>query len=126
MKGLKGSGAKEIQNRNRAIIYALKNSDPNEIILIAGKGHENYQYIGEKKFLLSDKKIVKKFKSPKILLNKKFNELKNNAQIIKKVLKKELIIFLMVFQLIQKKINNKNLFIAIKGKKNDGHNFLNE
>ena len=32
----------------------------------------------------------------------------------------------MVFQLIQKKINNKNLFIAIKGKKNDGHNFLNE
>ena len=31
------------------------NAEPNEIILVAGKGHENYQLIGEKQIFFSDK-----------------------------------------------------------------------
>ena len=66
MKGLKNSFAKEIPGRRKAITYALKNSDPNEIILIAGKGHETYQDLGKRKIFLSDKAIVKNFKNKKI------------------------------------------------------------
>ncbi len=126
MKGLKGSRAKEIGNRKKAIIYALKNSNPQEVILIAGKGHENYQDLGKKRIFLSDKNIVKKFKSPKIFSNKKFNVLKYNAEILKKVLKNKKNYFFDGVSINSKKIKSKNLFVAIKGKKNDGHNFLNQ
>ena len=37
MKVLKKSSAIEIGDRKKAIIYAMKNSDPYEIILVAGK-----------------------------------------------------------------------------------------
>ena len=33
----------------------------NDILMILGKGHEDYQIIGKKKIHLSDKEIVKKF-----------------------------------------------------------------
>ena len=49
MKGLKNSTVIEIGNRKKAINTALKNSNPGEIILVAGKGHEIYQDFGEKK-----------------------------------------------------------------------------
>ena len=41
-----------------AIKHAIKNSKPFEIILIAGKGHENYQEINGERFHFSDKKII--------------------------------------------------------------------
>ena len=37
-----------INNRKLAIKKAIKNIDHNEVLLIAGKGHENYQIIKEK------------------------------------------------------------------------------
>ena len=126
MKGLKGSGAKEIKNRRKAIVHALKNSNPHEIILIAGKGHETYQDLGKKRIFLSDKQIVKKFKPPQIFYNRRFNVLKNNAEILKKILGNKKNCFFDGVSINSKKIKNKNLFVAIRGKRNDGHNFLNE
>ena len=126
MKGLKGSKAKEVANRTKAIIYALKNSNPQEVILIAGKGHETYQDLGKKKIFLSDKNVVKKFKPFRVFSNKKDNILKYNAEILKKVLKNKRNCFFDGVSINSKKIKNRNLFIAIKGKKNDGHNFLNQ
>jgi len=126
MKSLKGSGAKEIGNRKKAIIHALKNSNPQEVILIAGKGHETYQDLGKKRIFLSDKNVVRKFKSPRSFSNKKSNILKYNAEILKKVLKNKTNCFFDGVSINSKKIKNRNLFIAIKGKKNDGHNFLNQ
>ena len=41
---------------------AILNSDPNEIVLIAGKGHENKQIYKNKIIKTSDKQIVKKLK----------------------------------------------------------------
>ena len=49
IKGLKGFEVNEVPNRKKAIHTALKNSDPYEIILIAGKGHEAYQDLGKRK-----------------------------------------------------------------------------
>ncbi len=126
MKQLKSSTAKEIENRKKAILYALKNTSPKEIILIAGKGHETYQDLGKKKIFLSDKEIVKKFRSPRKFSNKRHNILEHNSDIFKRVIKNNKKFFFDGVSINSKNIKNKNLFIAIKGKRNDGHNFLNE
>ena len=48
-------------DRKKAIELALKVTAKNDIVLIAGKGHENYQIIGEQKFDFSDKDITEEF-----------------------------------------------------------------
>lgn len=49
-----------INNRKLAIKKAIQRIDHNEILLVAGKGHENYQIIKGKKFYLSDyEEIIK-------------------------------------------------------------------
>ena len=123
MRGLKNSRAKEIANRKNAIFFALKNSDPHEVILIAGKGHETYQDIGKRKIFLSDKRIVKQFKTSS---SEKNNNLKYNKMILRKVLKNKKNYFFDGVSINSKKIKKNNLFIAIKGKRNDGHNFSNQ
>jgi len=125
MKGLKKSKAKEIGNRKKAILYALKNSDPYEIILIAGKGHETYQDLGKRKIFLSDKKIIKNFKNKKVHSRNKINDLRYNGTILNKTLKDKKNYLFSGVSINSKTTKNKNLFIAIKGKRNDGHNFLN-
>ena len=50
-----------ITDRKQAIKTACQLANPNDIILIAGKGHETYQIIGEKKNDFDDFKIVKEF-----------------------------------------------------------------
>ena len=47
-----------IKDRKEAIIYALKNSTENDIILLLGKGHENYQEIKGEKTYFSEKEII--------------------------------------------------------------------
>ena len=49
LKGLVNTKVNEIGSRKKAILFALKKSNPNEVILIAGKGHEVYQDFGRKK-----------------------------------------------------------------------------
>lgn len=51
----------QLVNREEAIRFALDNADQNDIILIAGKGHEAYQQIGTVKHAFSDQDVVKKF-----------------------------------------------------------------
>lgn len=55
------SDAIEIPDREEAIIYAIKKMEPDDILLIAGKGHENFQIIGDKKIPFNDKKIAEDF-----------------------------------------------------------------
>jgi UDP-N-acetylmuramoyl-L-alanyl-D-glutamate--2,6-diaminopimelate ligase len=45
----------EVGDRREAISFAIKNMRENDILLIAGKGHEDYQIIGDKKLFFSDK-----------------------------------------------------------------------
>jgi len=58
--GVKRSGAKYviIENRREAIDYALSVAERDDIILIAGKGHENYQEINGTRYHFDDKEIV--------------------------------------------------------------------
>ena len=48
-----------IVNREEAINFAIMKADKNEIILVAGKGHESYQKIGKKTLDFSDHEISK-------------------------------------------------------------------
>jgi len=42
-------------DRKKAIAFAIKSAQKDDIVLIAGKGHEDYQIIGSKKIKFSDK-----------------------------------------------------------------------
>ncbi|MDR2157718.1 MAG: UDP-N-acetylmuramoyl-L-alanyl-D-glutamate--2,6-diaminopimelate ligase [Holosporaceae bacterium] len=48
----------EIENRKKAIEFAIKMLSDGDVLLIAGKGHETYQQIGKELIDFSDKKIV--------------------------------------------------------------------
>ncbi|MFI4918134.1 MAG: UDP-N-acetylmuramoyl-L-alanyl-D-glutamate--2,6-diaminopimelate ligase [Legionellales bacterium] len=50
----------KLMNREEAISYALNNAHKEDIILIAGKGHEAYQQIGTVKHAFSDKEVVQR------------------------------------------------------------------
>ena len=54
--GLKGSQArvKVIEDRRAAIAHAVRQADPRDVILIAGKGHEDYQEVMGVKHHFSD------------------------------------------------------------------------
>ena len=45
-------------DRRKAIELAIENARPQDIILLAGKGHETYQIIGDKKYDFSDKDVA--------------------------------------------------------------------
>jgi len=47
-------------DRKKAIRLAIESSEKDDIVLIAGKGHETYQIIGTQKFDFSDKQIAQK------------------------------------------------------------------
>lgn len=56
------SAIKTISNRQDAIYYALDNARANDIILVAGKGHETEQIIGHDVFYHSDYDVVNHYK----------------------------------------------------------------
>ncbi len=55
----KTSGAYvEIVNRKEAIAYAIRNGKPGDIIVLAGKGHEDYQEIEGKKYPMDERVLI--------------------------------------------------------------------
>ncbi len=51
-------GAEEIGDRRAAIEHAIKALQPGDVLLIAGKGHEDYQIVGTTKHHFSDHEVV--------------------------------------------------------------------
>ena len=50
----------EIPSRKKAIETAVKELEQNEILIVAGKGHEKFQDFGKYQIKFSDKDIIKK------------------------------------------------------------------
>ena len=48
-----------IADRRQAIHHAIKIATPSDVILIAGKGHEDYQIIGTKKYPFDDAEVAR-------------------------------------------------------------------
>ncbi len=67
-KGIKEKDYTVIPDRKEAIKKAIEKAKPNDIVLIAGKGHENYQIIGEKIIPFDDTEIAKLFLKERGLL----------------------------------------------------------
>jgi len=60
-KGIKNNNYRVIENREEAIRAAIFESEDNAVILVAGKGHENYQEINGVRKHFSDKEISEKY-----------------------------------------------------------------
>lgn len=59
VQGLSCPWAVEVElDRGAAIAHAIDCAHPGDIVLIAGKGHENYQIIGKEKLYFSDQEMV--------------------------------------------------------------------
>ena len=63
-----------VEDRRLAIETAIRQCQPGEIIVIAGKGHENYQIIGNKKIHFDDREVVRS------LIEKVNHEQNNNRR----------------------------------------------
>ena len=61
IKGISNNKYIEIIDRNEAIKYGIDMLEENDILLILGKGHEDYQIVGHEKIHLSDKEIAKNY-----------------------------------------------------------------
>ena len=60
---LPSTKALKIIEREDAIRQALSMAEDHDIVLIAGKGHEDYQQIGKERFVFSDQKVVRELLS---------------------------------------------------------------
>ena len=115
----------EIGNRELAINTAIKNAEPNEIILVAGKGHEEKQIYKNKILNISDKKIIKKVKKKFKFITKKNQNFIQNRLILRNIFGKKISLNFNGLSIDSRLTKKGNLFLALKGKKNDGNNFIN-
>ena len=113
-----------IANRAEAIKKAIQNAEPQEIILVAGKGHEEQQVYKDKTIKISDKKIIKKINMKTKILSKKKHNFLLNKKIIENILNKKNFVNFNGVSIDTRSIKKDNLFLAIKGKKKDGKKFI--
>jgi UDP-N-acetylmuramoyl-L-alanyl-D-glutamate--2,6-diaminopimelate ligase len=59
--GIKSRQARVIHDRGEAIGTALKEAQPLDVVLIAGKGHEDYQIYGETRRSFSDRREAQRY-----------------------------------------------------------------
>ena len=115
-KGVTTKNIKEISNRAKAISEAIKNLNTGEILLVAGKGHENIQDIGNKKIYFSDKKIILdsiRIKNSKLSNNIKLNIIKEKSG--NQGLESSITIKKATIN--SREVKKDDIFFAIKGKK---------
>ena len=58
--GMRAGGAEYevIRDRTEAITQAIRRAQPGDVVLIAGKGHENYQLVGDERIPYSDLQVA--------------------------------------------------------------------
>ncbi len=123
--GIKKTQIVEISNRKKAITTAISKLNTGNVLIVAGKGHENTQQIANKKIFFSDRQIIlNSIKKKNLHLSKdlKINIL--NERFGKKVLSNKLIIN--KAKINSKTIKKNDIFFAIKGKNNDGNKFVSQ
>ncbi len=122
-KGIKKKRIIEISNRAIAIKEAIHNLNSGDILLVAGKGHEKTQDIGNKKIFFSDRKVILnaiKHKNNNLSDNLKLNVVKEVA----KIKKLSTSISLKTARINSQEVTKNDIFFAIRGKKNDGNKYV--
>ena len=123
-KNIKIINCYNIGDRKKAIKLALLNAEPNEVILIAGKGHESKQIYKNKTISISDKQIIKSLKLKIKKLSYKDQNFRQNKKIIKEINKGIKVKNFHGLSIDSRSVKRNNLFLTIKGKNNDGSNFI--
>ena len=114
----------EIASRKNAINKAIEDLKAGEILLVAGKGHENYQEYSSKKFFSDKQNILKNIKAK----NKKlFKDWKSNI-ILEQFNNNKKQFFRKINEacIDSKKIKKNDVFFGLKGKKLDGSKFAKD
>ena len=123
-KGFKNKKFFEIPSRAKAINIAVKELKSGDILIVAGKGHENYQEHKDKKFFSDRLEIINAIYEKNKNLSKSIKtNIVNEALGYNTVNKK---IILNYASLNSKKINKNSIFFGVKGKKFNGNKFANE
>jgi len=115
----------EISDRSKAIKKAIIDLKIGNILVVAGKGHENIQDYGKNKKFFSDKKeILKciKFKNKYLSSNIKLNILNEISRSSNISLKTKI----NNASINSKEIKKNDIFFAIKGKNKNGNLFVQE
>jgi UDP-N-acetylmuramoyl-L-alanyl-D-glutamate--2,6-diaminopimelate ligase len=60
-KGIKKETTLFEEDRKKAIKLGIELAKENDVVLIAGKGHENYQIIGRTKYHMDDREIASEY-----------------------------------------------------------------
>ncbi len=123
---LAGARVKEkftvFEEREKAIRAAVRIAGPDDIVLIAGKGHEDYQEVKGVKYPFDDtRKAVMAAKSKKIMLYEVMAGVKGV-----KILKGSENIEISGIEESSKKTRKGSVFICLKGFHTDGHKFAGE
>ena len=124
-KSINRSKLYEIPSRLNAIQRAIENLNTGEVLVVAGKGHENIQDYGNIKNFFSDKEIILKhikIKNKNLSKNLKLNILRevsgsNNFPLKTKIKNASI---------NSKEIKKNDIFFAIKGKNKNGNLFIKE
>ena len=126
LKYIKKNKVFNIGNRKLAIKAAIQNALIGEIILVAGKGHEEQQIYKNKILYISDKEIIKKLKIKIRNINKIKQNFIQNKLILSNVLGKIKNLDFNGFSIDTRSIQKGNLFLALKGKKYNGNKFVHK
>ena len=123
-KGLKNKKFFEIPSRSKAIDFAINNLKSGDIVIVAGKGHENYQEYKTNKFFSDKLEILRSISKKNKNLSK---SIKTN--ILKETLKSNIVNIkkdINFASINSKQIKKKSIFVGVKGKKYDGNKFGND
>ncbi|HVN24383.1 MAG TPA: UDP-N-acetylmuramoyl-L-alanyl-D-glutamate--2,6-diaminopimelate ligase [Syntrophorhabdales bacterium] len=60
-QGFGNNSYRVIENRREAIGEAIRSTTTNDVLLVAGKGHEDYQIIGTQTFHFSDREVIEEW-----------------------------------------------------------------
>ena len=61
VQGMDGAAYQVIENRTEAIRWALDHGEKDDVIVLCGKGHEDYQEVGHQKLHLDEREVVAEY-----------------------------------------------------------------
>ena len=109
-------------DREKGIQLAIEKAHANDIVVIAGKGHETYQIFKDKTIQFDDRKIASKFLMRNSTLDLTVQEV---AKIINgTIVKENPDITITNISTDTRTLNRGDLYVPLKGENFDGHDFL--
>ncbi len=123
-RGIKNIKFFEIPSRALAISTSIRDLTSGDILIVAGKGHENYQDYQTRKYFSDKSEILKAIRKKNNTLSKSIKVNILNEELNKNILNKY--IKINSASINSKKIGKNSIFYGVKGKNFDGNHFAKE